>query len=486
MRSDALPWDRPVVTAIQDGPRRIVASVDRAARRLGLRPGMPTAHAQACVVDLTVCEAKPEEDRAGLERLASWCLGFSPLVAPAPPDGIWIETAGSAHLFGGEAALLSEIVSLIDAGGFAVRVAVADTPGAAWAVARYARHPVVAPGGQAAAIAELPVRALRLSAEIVDGLGQLGIERVGQLAAKPRAALKVRFGDEVIRRLDQALGHAAEPLAYLPPPEEQKARLAFAEPISASETLERVTADLTAALCRDLEQAGLGARRLDLAFRRIDGERQAIRIGTARPTRDPRHLNRLFRERLALIDPGHGIEEAVLTAAQVQPLAERQIVEEALADAHGSDPDDIGELVDRLGLRLGSAHRVYRAAPVESSMPERTVRRVSPTAPASGLSWPADLPRPARLFDPPEAVRAFAEVPDHPPRAFVWRKTRYRIVQADGPERLHGEWWHSEAEVSLVRDYYRVQDESGTRYWLFRDAPAAEGGRWWLHGLGEA
>jgi protein ImuB len=481
-----LPWDKPVVTVMQDGSRRVVASVDRVARRLGLRPGMTVAHAQACVADLAVFEASPDEDRIGLERLAIWCIGFSPLVAPAPPDGIWIEIAGTAHLFGGEVALIVELVRMVRAGGFAVRAAVADTPGAAWAAARFSRETVVVPGGQVAAIAELPVRALRLDPGIVDGLLQLGIERIGQLAAKPRAPLKIRFGDEAVRRLDQALGHAAEPLAYLPQPEEQGARLAFAEPIAAPETIERVTADLTSSLCRDLEQAGLGARRLDLTFHRIDGERQAIRIGTARPTRDPRHLNHLFRERLAMIDPGHGIEEASLAATQVQSLAERQIVDGVLAGAHETDLDKIAELVDRLSLRLGSAKRVYRAAPAESSMPERTVKRVEPTAPATGLSWPADLPRPAKFFDPPEAVHAFAEVPDHPPRAFVWRKTRYRIVQADGPERLHGEWWHSEAEVSLVRDYYRVQDESGTRYWLFRDAPAAEGGRWWLHGLGEA
>jgi protein ImuB len=486
MRGDKLPWDRPVVMTIQEGSRRIIASVDRAARHLGLRPGMPVAHAQASIVDLAVFEATPEEDWEGLQRLASWCVGFSPLIAPTPPDGIWIEIAGTAHLFGGETALISELVGAIKAGGFAVRASVADTPGAAWAAARFSRETVVVPGGQAAVVAELPVRALRLSPGTVEGLQQLGIERVGQLAAKPRAPLKIRFGDEVIRRLDQAFGQVAEPLAYLPPPGELVVRLAFGEPISAPETLERVTGDLMGTLCRDLEQAGLGARRLDLVFRRIDGERQAIRVGTARPTRDPRHLARLFRERLPLIDPGHGIEEAALAASQAQPLAERQIGAEGLAGPGGPDPDNIGELVDRLSLRLGSTKRVYRVAPFESSMPERTVRRVAPTAPATGLTWPSNLPRPAKLFDPPEAVLAMAEVPDHPPRFFVWRKTRYRIVQADGPERLHGEWWHSEAETSLVRDYYRVQDESGTRYWLFRDAPAAEGGRWWLHGLGEA
>ncbi|WP_236728654.1 DNA polymerase Y family protein [Methylobacterium sp. WSM2598] len=479
-----VPPDRPLVTVATQGPRRVLAAVDAAARRLGLRPGMPLAQAQGMVADLALVEAEPEEDAAGLRRLAGWCLAYAPLVAPDPPDGIFLESAGAAHLHGGEAAMLADLARRIRAGGFAVQLGLADTPGAAWAVARHApRTPIVPPAGQGEALAPLPVRALRLPAEAAAGLEQLGLARIGQLRATPRAPLRLRFGEEVTARLDQALGAAAEPLAYLTPPEAPRARLAFAEPIGAPETLARVVERLTGLLARDLERRGLGARRLDLVFRRVDGLPQALRLGTARPSRDPAHLARLFGERLGGIDPGFGIEEASLCASRAEPLSARQIA--AFAAPGEVDPDAMGELVDRLAVRLGPG-RLFRAAPVESEWPERSVGRVPPLAPARGLTWPADLPRPGRLVDPPERVEAIAALPDAAPALFTWRGRRCRVARADGPERVFGEWWRSDAEVSAMRDYYRVEDQAGARYWLFRDAPAAEGGRWWLHGVGEA
>ncbi|MFE1598544.1 DUF6504 family protein [Methylobacterium sp. ID0610] len=477
------PPDRPLVTVATAGPRRLVAAVDATARRIGLRPGMPVAQAQGMVVDLAMAEADFADDAAGLARLAGWCLAYAPLVALDPPDGIWIESAGAAHLRGGEAGFVADLSRRIRAGGFAVRIGLADTPGAAWAVARHApRAPIVPPGGQAAVLEPLPVRALRLEPGIVAGLEQLGLTRIGQIAALPRAPLRLRFGEAVAARLDQALGRAPEPLAYLTPAEIPRARLAFPEPIGAPETLARVVARLTALLGLDLERRGLGARRLDLVFRRIDGVPQALRLGTARPSRDPAHLARLFTERLAGVDPGFGIEEASLAATRTEPLSARQIAALAAGEA---DPDAMGELVDRLAARLGPG-RLFRAAPVESEWPERSVRRVAPLAPASGLTWPADLPRPGRLVDPPERVEAVAELPDAPPALFVWRGRRLRVVRADGPERVFGEWWRSDDEVSALRDYYRVEDRTGARYWLFRDAAADQGGRWWLHGFGEA
>lgn len=466
------------------GPRRVVAAADEAARRLGLRPGLPVAQAQGMVADLALVEADPEDDAAGLARLAGWCLSYSPLVAPDPPDGIFIESAGAAHLRGGEADLLADLARRIRGGGFRVRLGLADTPGAAWAVARHApRDPVVAPGAQGAALDPLPVRALRLPAETAAGLEQLGIARIGDLRALPRAPLRLRFGEAVTARLDQALGAAPEPLAYLTLPETPQARLAFAEPVGAPETLARVVARLTALLAGDLERRGLGARRLDLVFRRVDGLPQALRIGTARASRDPAHLARLFGERLGTVDPGFGIEEAWLAASRTERLSARQVA--AFRAAGEPDPEAMGELVDRLALRLGPG-RLFRAAPVESEWPERSVARIAPLAPGSGLTWPPDLPRPGRLVDPPERVAAIAALPDAPPALFTWRGRRCRVARADGPERVFGEWWRSDAEVSAQRDYYRVEDPEGARYWLFRDAPAAEGGRWWLHGLGEA
>ena len=142
-------------------------------------------------------------------------------------------------------------------------------------------------------------------------------------------------------------------------------------------------------------------------------------------------------------------------------------------------------MVDTLGVRLGQ-NKVFRLTPVESALPERSVRRVSALHPAEGAEWPKNLPRPARLFAQPEKIEAVAELPDHPPRLFIWRNRRHRVAKADGPERIHGEWWVNESETQLVRDYYRVETADGSRYWLFRDAPTEQGGCWWLHGVGEA
>ncbi|HEY8565913.1 MAG TPA: DUF6504 family protein [Beijerinckiaceae bacterium] len=334
-----------------------------------------------------------------------------------------------------------------------------------------------------AAIAELPVRALRLSPATVEGLVQLGIERVGQLAAKSRAPLRLRFGDEVIRRLDQALGHSSEPLSYIEQPDVPFARRPFAEPISAPETLQKVTERLLTELCKGLEERALGVRTLDLLFRRVDMQTQGVRIATARPTRTVRHLLKLFDERLPLVDPGFGIDEAMLIASRVEWFDASQ---GTMADlGGGAGAADTSELVDRLVVRFGAA-RVFRAAPMPSEMPERSVRRVGPLVQIAEATWPESLPRPARLLSPPELIAVVALAPDHPPAVVVWRSERYRIARADGPERVHGEWWVSDDEAGLVRDYYRVETGAGDRLWVYRDAPVSEGGRWWLHGLGEA
>lgn len=472
--------------AAQDGPRRVLVAVDRAARRLGLRPGMSVAHAQAALVDLTVVEANPDADAEALRQLGTWALRrYAPLVALDPPDGLFLDVAGATHLHGGEARLLDDLVTLLAQRALSARAAVADTPGAAWAIARFTpREPVVAPGCQASAVAELPVRALRIPRDLATALVQLGIERIGQLAAKPRAPLRLRFGPGVGLRLDQAFGHAPEPLTYLSLPDVPAARLTFAEPISAPETLHKVTERLLTELAAVLERGTLGARRLDLLFTRVDGVTQAVRVATARPTRTVAHLMRLFAERLALVDPGFGIEVAELIAARTEWFDEAQAVLSQGDEATGGEAD-VAELVDRLTVRLG-ASRVYRVGPVASEIPERSTQWQSPLATGPEAAWPPTLPRPVRLLSPPERVTVVALAPDHPPALFVWRGARLRVACADGPERITGEWWVADDEAGLVRDYYRVEVASGERFWLFRDAPAAEGGRWWLHGVGEA
>jgi protein ImuB len=474
---------KPLVTATLQGQRRVLASVDETAQRLGLSRGMTVTHAQSLVPDLAVMDATPEHDEAALHRLSLWCVRYSPLVTPDAPDGIFVDVAGSAHLFHGEAALLDDLLGRLQKDGFAARAAVADTPGCAWAMARFGTAKIVAPGRASEAIASLPVAALRLAPETIASLHEVGIERVAQIASKPRASLHLRFGGEVLLRFDQALGSIQEALTSLTPPEVPSKLLRFAEPLADPEDLKRVIAGLAELLCPELERRGVGARRLDLVFTRVDNLAQAVRVGLSRPYREPVHLAKLLTERLVLVDPGFGIESATLTASWIEAITERQTIGRHMTP-DGAEVD-VTQLVDTLGARLGEKS-VFRLAPVESELPERSVRKVPALHPAQGLDWPKNLPRPARLFVHPEPIDAIAALPDHPPRLFVWHRRQYRIARADGPERIHGEWWRSDAEITLLRDYYRLETEDGARYWVFRDGAAGDGGTWWLHGVGEA
>jgi nucleotidyltransferase/DNA polymerase involved in DNA repair len=326
------------VTALMHGQRRILASVDDAAARLGLTCGMTVTHAQSLVPDLCVVNATPEEDEAALLRLALWCIRYSPLVTLDPPDGIFIDVAGSAHLFQGEGSLLKDLSQRLAAQGVTSKAAIADTPGRAWAVARFGGSDIVSPGRASEAIASLPVASLRLASTVVASLHEVGIERVAQIASKPRAGLRLRFGGDVLLRFDQALGSAQEALTSLIPPKVPRSELRFAEPVADPEDLKRIIELLCEKLCIELEARGIGARRLDLVFVRVDNITQAARIGLSRPYREPKHLARLLADRLVVIDPGFGIEVASLTASWVEALAEKQTVGRHVAE-DGSEVD---------------------------------------------------------------------------------------------------------------------------------------------------
>ena len=439
------------------------------------------------VPGLTVVPADPVSDVAALGRLAAWCLRYAPLTAPDPPDGVWIDLTGAAHLHGGERATLADLVARLAARGTMARVAIADTPGAAHALARHAGEAitVIPPSTGVAALADLPIAALRLEPGIVAGLRRLGFEQVGSLTRAPRAPLARRFGASVLLRIDQALGRVFEPIEPVFPPEIVSHRLTFMEPIGTAEAFAVVITELAEAVCARLEASGQGARLLHLLFERVDGSLQAAGIGTARPSRAAVHLARLLGERLEGVDPGLGVEAMRLVVSLAEPLGYRQPAA-SLADADGNGEDEIATLVDRLENRLG-AGRVYRAVSVESDVPERSVRRVPPLTRPARANWPPSLPRPVRLLDPPQPVEAMALLPDQPPAAFTWRRRRHRVRRADGPERIHGEWWRRPAEVDAVRDYFAVEDEDGRRFWLFRCGdgtnPATGDLRWFLHGM---
>jgi protein ImuB len=485
------------VTGSQGGVR--VAAANAAAEAAGVTPGLPLADARAREPRLRVAPADPAGDGRALEALADWCDRYTPWVAAdglagASGAGLWLEVGGSAHLFGGERALLDDLIGRLRAFGFQARAAVADTPGAAWAVARFGTEAdgdgaLVPSGRNAEALAPLPVEGLRLAPPAAAGLRRLGLCRVGELLGLPRAPLAARFGAAVTRRLDEALGRAPEPISPRHPAPALRARIAFAEPVARREDLELAARRLIEDVCRRLADGHRGTRRLALALFRVDGTAQRLAVGTSRPARDPDHLERLLREKLDKADTGFGVETMLLSVLAADPLAPAQTEFAGGREAAG---DAVAQLVDRLGNRLGEG-RVARLEAHASHLPERACRTAPPfaplPAPGAGAEAPA-APRPLHLLPWPEPIQAVAPIPDHPPLLFVWRRARHRVARAEGPERIGPEWWLAEAGSGApggpqVRDYYRVEDEDGRRFWVFReglyraDAPP----RWYLHGL---
>ena len=477
--------DAPLILAGRVGSRRVVTAADRIAQQPGLHTGMPVSKAQALVPGLQVLPASPDDDAASLERLALWVLQrFSPIVAVDPPDGIVIDSTGADHLHGGEAAMLEALIGRLMMSGLTARAAIAETWGAAHALARHGPEPLhVAEVGTAETLlARLPLEALRLPLATLASLRTLGFACIADLLHQPRAPLTRRFGPEPCRRLDQALGHVAEPIEPLRPTELVEVRRSFAEPIAAAETIARYIGKLVIQLCAALEERGLGARRLDLLCWRVDAHVQTVRVGLAKPQRDPQRLTRLLCEKIETISPGFGIEILSLTAVMVESLEARQVASSLLE----TTAPDLSGLVDVLANRVGT-RGVYRMAPVASDVPERSVTRIAPLSDPVGAGWPDHWPRPTRLLPRPEPIETLALLPDHPPVWITWRGIRRKVARADGPERVFGEWWKRDAEMIAVRDYFRIEDEAGERYWVFRagDGENSETGshRWFLHGV---
>jgi protein ImuB len=466
------------------GNRNVVTAADLPARSLGIRVGMPATQAQALVAELVVQEADPDGDSVSLDRLAVWALRYSPVAAADPPDGLVLDTTGADHLHGGEEAMLADIAGRLVAAGVRARLAISDTWGASYALARVsADERTVVPAGRTAEfLAGVPISTLRLDPDTVASLRKLGFDRIRDLEATPRAPLTLRFGPHVCRRLDRAFGRAAEPIEAVRPPDMVEVRRVFAEPIAAPETIHRYLAKLVVQLCAALEERGLGARRLDLLFGRVDDRVWAVRVGTSTATRDVKRLTRLLGDKIETVEPGFGIETIRLAATLAEPLNPKQTISSLTEEPEA----DIAGLIDVLANRVGE-ERVYRYAAVASDVPERTVARVAATAPAEADEWPAGWPRPARLLQPPEAIDTVALLPDHPPVSFTWRGIRRRVRRADGPERVFGEWWKSDAELVAVRDYFQVEDDAGERFWIFRagDGEHATTGSqgWFMHGI---
>ncbi|KAA9019621.1 DUF6504 family protein [Sphingobium limneticum] len=480
----------PLVTALPDHGRRVIAAVCVEARRLGILPGMTVTRARSLAPDIDVVDADPDGDLEGLRRLALWAgKRYSPVVAPDPPDGLWLDITGCAHLFDGEVPLLKDIMRRVAGSGMACQAAVADTAGCAHAVARFVpsgRPGIVERGNVRRAMSILPISALRIEPGVADELRRMGFERIEQLIAAPRAPLAKRFGRQLYKRLDQAMGQIPEPIDPIFSVDMPRVRRGLLEPIGTAEAIAQVIGDLSADIAAAMTKSSIGARRLDLHFERVDGHRPAVRVGMAKPTRDVRHMAKLLSQKIDTVDPGLGIEAMSLVASLIQPMGAAQIGTTLDSDRRGPD---LPSIVDTLANRFGT-RALYRAVPRESAMPEREVGLTSAMSASAAIAWADDLPRPARTIEPPEPVDVMAALPDSPPAMFVWRGRRYRITQADGPERLLGEWWReggNEADTPLtVRDYFQVETERGGRYWLFRlgdgENPATGSMRWFIHG----
>ncbi len=475
-----------------------MAAATSAAQAAGVVPGLPLADARALVPGLHTAEADPAGDGRALAALADWCGRYTPWTAVNGGDGMWLDISGCAHLFGGETALLEDLGGRLKGLGFHGLAAAADTPGAAWAVARFADRRtgvaiIVSAGKTRQALAPLPVAGLRLPPATVEGLSRVGLRRIGDLLGLPRAPLAARFGETLVKRLDEALGRTDEPISPRRPTPPMRARLAFAEPIGRAEDIRAAARRLLDDLCARLERAHRGARRLELALYRVDGTVARARVGTSRPTRDAHHLERLFTEKLEGLDAGFGVEVMVLAATAADPLAPVQTALHTGRGAAAGDGDGVARLVDRLGNRLGP-ESVVRLVPRASHVPERACREVSALAPpAPAASTPATSgppPRPLHLLPWPEPIEVMAPVPDHPPVMFRWRRRRHRVARADGPERIGPEWWLEEPGDAFspqrrIRDYYRVEDTEGRRFWLYREGlyrPGVEPA-WYLHGF---
>lgn len=487
--------------------RQITALNDEAAR-LGLRAGMALADARAMYPQLVAIDADDAADATTLDRIADWCDRYTPLIGLDPPDGLFLDISGCAHLFGGEDNLRRDLIRRLAAQGFHARAAIADTPGCAWAVARYATTSSVhsREGGnpdsvsplargraeKREALVHLPLAALRIDPQIASPLAQAGLKTIGDVIDLPRAPLAARFGQAFVRRIDQALGREDEPIVPRLPVPSFLAEQRFAEPVGREEDVLGTIVHLAQELARAMERHGKGARRLQVALFRTDGKVARIEIGTSEPLRDPARIRRLFLDRLAVIgdeaDPGFGFDMIRLSALSVEAFDAVQ------TGFGGGDPArEIAHLIDRLMARFG-LERVQRLVPQDTHLPElasigvpANAARARGEAPPYDFAQDSRIPvRPIRLFERPEPVEAIAQVPDGPPVQFKWRRVTHDVAYAEGPESIAMQWWRNDQGLPVTRDYFRIETRQGARVWLYREGIYQDRDNpphWFLHGI---
>ncbi|MCI4591320.1 DNA polymerase Y family protein [Sphingobium sp. BYY-5] len=487
-----------------DGPAIVVepvrgamrlAAVDADGLTIGLTPGMTLADARAREPELRVFDADPHADQDWLERLCDGCARYTPNAAPDGADGLMLDISGCGHLWGGEEALAAEAAARLERHGLRVRHAIAASPEAAHALARF---PVPPAPDEEAAVRRLPVEALGLEEESAVALRRAGLRIVGDLAALPAATLAARFGEEAVDALHALLGLGHRPLRPRRPRPAVRIDRRFAEPLGSTAYALKILEEMAAEAGERLAERGEGGRRFEAVFFRSDGLAFPLRVETSLPVRDAPAILRLMRERIdALsdpIDPGFGFDMLRLTVSQAERLAPTQL---ALEGGEARREDSVAALVDRLSIRAGRA-RIQRLEPRDSHIPEQAQLALPAVESRTPGNWenagePDDPPmRPLHLFDPPQPIEVVAQVPDGPPHRFRWRRALHDITRFEGPERIAPEWWRAKdgglegESVGRTRDYYRVEDARGRRYWIFRHglygAEAAHPG-WYIHGL---
>jgi protein ImuB len=497
------PGDDPsnvpcIVVAKQNNALQIFA-LDDAAARLGLDLGLPLANARAICPQLRVFDADEAADAKALNAIAEWCDRFTPLVALDSPHGLFLDITGCVHLFGGEAAMMRLVCDVLTAQGFAVSAAIAGTSVCARTITRHVHGRIVRDGEEADAVKPLPVFALGADDAITIGLRRAGLKTIGDVASRARHEITARFGAEFTTLLEQALGQSDAPISPRKPLPDYIVEKRFAEPVATDAVISATLSRLAQMLVGTMAQQGKGARRLEANFFRTDGAVRTIVVDTGQPVTRSEVIDRLFRERLDALsdplDPGFGFDLIRLSASRTEIVVQQQ----RDLDANVHDNDELAALIDRIAARIGG-RRVVVHLPQDTHMPERAVMAAPAQhhlAAAARAVWPARAEgepplRPLRLFERPEEIKVIAQVPDGPPARFVWRRATHAVVRAEGPERVAMEWWRSQSEM-LTRDYFRVEDEAGLRFWLYRDGlydreieqeeDKAVQPNWFMHGL---
>ena len=491
--------DAPGVVVAKENNALKIYSLDDAAAHYGLDVGMPLANARAICPHLVVFDADEARDAQLLNDIADLCDRFTPLVALDPPHGLYLDITGCAHLFGGEAALLKLVCDLLTAQGFAVSAAIAATSICARTLTRHVHGKIVADGEEARALAPLPVAALGASEAITTGLRRAGLKTIGDVAARARYEITARFGAAFTTRLEQALGEGDGPISPRKPLPDYIVEKRFAEPILTDTAIAATLSKLAQMLVGAMAREGKGARQLTACFFRTDGVVRGIVVDTGQAVTRADVIDRLFRERLDALsdplDPGFGFDLIRLSASRTEIVVQQQHD----LDAHVHDNDALAALIDRIAARIGS-QRVVVYLPQDTHIPERAelpVPAQQSLAAASQAVWQprieAEPPlRPLRLFERPEEIQVIAQVPDGPPARFVWRRASHAVVRAEGPERIAMEWWRTDGK-GLTRDYFRIEDEAGLRFWVYRDGLyereiEQQDGKvvqphWFMHGL---